>query len=134
MQKYYRKGPQIAMTDDLSAERNALYSVWPDSVAAWHVSLPTTKVDMAAGWAQLNCKDHAFLINKTKHLVYAESESMLLNLYDDFQKCSVVNRYPNYLSYIKNQWDRRKEWALCYRKHLLVRGNQTTTLKQVCEF
>ena len=61
----------------------------------------------------------------TKCLVYAESEALLFHLYDDFQKCSVVNKYPNYLSYVRNQWDQRNEWALCYRKHLLVRGNET---------
>ena len=76
-------------------------------------------------------KDNAFLINKTKSLVYVESDSMLFRLCDELKKCSVVNRYPNYLSYVQNQWDRRKEWALCYQKHMLVRGNQTNNYAEV---
>lgn len=62
---------------------------------------------------------------KTKKLVYAASESQLLSLYDEFQKCDLVKKYPKYLAYIKSNWSQRKEWAICYRSHLLVRGNQT---------
>ena len=97
------KGPLIAMTDDSSAERNALHSVWPDSQL-----LLCTFHFLQRKWTWLHdghnriADDRAFLINKTKCLVYAESESLLFRLYDEFQKCSVVNRY---LLYVRNQWD-----------------------------
>ena len=57
--------------------------------------------------------------------MFANSEDQLFRFYKEFQRCEVVNRYPRYLSYIQSQWSRRLEWAVCYRKHLLVRGNQT---------
>ncbi len=57
---------------------------------------------------------------------YVDTEDQLLRYYNQFQQCDTVKKYPHYLSYyIKSQWDRRKEWAICYRKQLLVRGNQT---------
>ena len=121
------KGPLIAMTDDSSAERNALRSVWSDTrllLCTFHF-LQRKWTWLHDGRNRIADKDRAFLINKTKCLVYADSEAVLLRLFDDFQKCNVVNRYPHFLSYVKSQWGRRKEWALCYRKHLLVRGNQT---------
>ena len=115
------------MTDDSSAERNALRSVWSDTrllLCTFHF-LQRKWTWLHDGRNRIADKDRAFLINKTKCLVYADSEAVLLRLFDDFQKCNVVNRYPHFLSYVKSQWGRRKEWALCYRKHLLVRGNQT---------
>ena len=93
------KGPLIAMTDDSSAERNALYSVWPDTqllLCTFHF-LQRKQTWLHDGNNRIADKDCAFLINKTKSLVYVESDSMLFHLYDEFQKCSVVNRYPNYL-------------------------------------
>lgn len=121
------KGPLIATRDDSSAERNALHSVWPDTnllLCSFH--FPQRKWTwLHDGKNRIANTDRAFLINKTKCLVNAKSETRLVQLYEDFQKCSVVSKYPNYLSYAQSQWERRKEWALCYRKHLLVRGNQT---------
>ncbi len=55
-------------------------------------------------------------------LVYADTEDQLLRFYNQFQHCK---KYPHYLSFIKSQWDRRKEWAICCQKQLFVRGNQT---------
>ena len=121
------KGPLIAMTDDSSAERNAFRSVWPNSrllLCTFHF-LQRKWTWLHDGKNQIADKDRGFLINKTKCLVYAESESVLSRLYSEFKTCTIVKKYPKYLSLIQSQWDRRKEWALCYRKHLLVRGNQT---------
>jgi hypothetical protein len=69
--------------------------------------------------------DCVSLIKQTKALVYADTESQLLHFYEQFQMNNVVKKYRHYLQYIRCQWNRRKEWAVCYRKHILVRGNQT---------
>ena len=53
---------------------------------------------------------------------YADTEDQLLHRYHDFQQCEVVT---NFLAHIQAQWHHRREWATCYRMHLLVRGNQT---------
>ena len=120
-------GPQIIMTDDSTAERNALQHVWPNS----HLLLCSFHF-LQRKWSWLhdgqNCilnEDRSKLIKLTKMLVYADSEAQLHRLYDQFKKDVVVRKYPRYLQYIESQWERRKEWALCYRKHLLVRGNHT---------
>ena len=127
------QGPLIAMTDDPSAERNALHSVWPDTrllLCSFHF-LQRKWTWLHDGQNRIANKDREVLITKTKCLVYAESESQLFRLYSEFQQCDVVKQYPNYLSYIQAQWDRRQEWALCYRRHLLVRGNQTNNYAEV---
>lgn len=62
---------------------------------------------------------------KTKQLVYAKSESQLISLYSEFQKCKLAKKYPQYLTYIQSHWGCRKEWALYYHTYLLVRGNHT---------
>ena len=64
-------------------------------------------------------------MSKTKQLVYAKSEPMLELSYKQFKECEIVKKYPNYLMHIESQWSRRREWAICYRTHLLTRGNQT---------
>ena len=50
---------------------------------------------------------------------------MLELSYKQFKECKIVKKYPNYLMHIESQWSRRREWAVCYRIHLLTRGNQT---------
>lgn len=115
------------MTDNSLSERNALHSGWPATrllLCVFHF--------LQAKWTWLhdgqNCianKDRSILIAETKMLVYADTEDQLLRFYNQFQQCDIVKRYPRYLAYIKSQWDRRREWAICYRKKLLVRGNQT---------
>ena len=121
------RGPAIVMTDDSSAERNATQKVWPDArllLCTFHF--------LQSKWTWLhNANNHVrnedrqLLMLKTKKLVYASSEMELLSLYSEFQKCELVRKYPNYLAYIQSHWVQRKDWALCYRNHLLVRGNHT---------
>ena len=121
------KGPTLAMTDDSLAERNAFHSAWPAVrllLCTFHF-LQAKWTWLHDGAHQIQNGDRISLIKQTKVLVYADTESQLFHFYDQFQINDVVKKYPHYLQYIKCQWDRRKEWALCYRKHLLVRGNQT---------
>lgn len=42
----------------------------------------------------------------------------------------IGKKYPKYISYVAGHWGRRKEWALCFRKHLLVRGNHTNNYSE----
>ena len=122
-----KRGPAIIMTDDSSAERKALQQVWPDTrllLCMFHF--------LQSKWTWLhNSKnrianpDQQLLMIKTKQLVYAKFESQLISLYNEFQKCQLVKKYPQYLTYIQSHWASRREWAVCYRTHLLVRGNHT---------
>ena len=74
--------------------------------------------------------DRTTLIRKVKDLVYAEKEEQLINLYSLLRKCPIVLRYPKFLSHLKALWPRRKEWAHCYRKRLLLRGNHTNNFSE----
>ena len=122
-----KKGPSIVMTDDCSAERNAMHQIWPDAkllLCVFHF--------LQAKWSWLHNgsnhianEDRQVLMNITKQMVYAKSEPALEILYKRFKESEVVKKYPKYLKYISDQWHCRREWAICYRSHLLTRGNQT---------
>ena len=122
-----KQGPTVTMTDDSLAERNALHSVWPGTqllLCVFHF-LQAKWTWLHDGQNRIANEDRSFLIAKTKMLVYADTEDQLFRFYNQFQQCDIVKKYPRYLGYIKSQWDRRQEWAICYRKKLLLRGNQT---------
>ena len=65
------------------------------------------------------------MIAGVRGLVYAENEKLLADRYNYLIKSDPVKKYPKFISYVSGHWPRRKEWALCFRKHLLVRGNHT---------
>ena len=101
------QGPLLAMTDDSSAERNALRTVWAGIqllLYSFHFLQRNWKW-LHDGQNRIADKDCAILINKTKCLVYSESEPQLLHLYGEFRQSFVIMQYPNYLTYIEAQWD-----------------------------
>ena len=113
-----QQGPMVVMTDDSLAERNALHSVWPATrhlLCVFHF-LQAKWTWLHDGQNQIANEDRSILINKTKMMVYADTEDQLFHFYNEFQQSDVGKKYPHYSEYIKSQWDRRKEWALCYRK------------------
>ena len=120
-------GPSIFMTDDSSAERSAIQAAWPKSVL-----LLCSFNFLQSRWTWLHdaknsirqC-DRVILIQKVKDLVYAETEKEIEKGYKQFLKSPEVQRYPHFSEYMQTMWPRRKEWALCYRKRMLVRGNHT---------
>ncbi len=121
-------GPSLVMIDDSSAERNALTSVWKSTT-----TLLCTFHFLQRRWTWLHdanngvlIKEHRIiLIKKFKDLVYAEKEEQLSHLYSSILKFPLVQQYPKFLSHLKSLWPRRKEWAHCYRKRLMLRGNHT---------
>ena len=63
-------------------------------------------------------------------MVYAKSASQLDELYKKFNQNELVRQYPKFRSYIEKWWQKRMEWALCYQKSLLVRGNHTNNIAE----
>ena len=55
---------------------------------------------------------------------------MLQLKYEEFLSNSTVIKYPNFMKHVQSLWSRRSEWALCYRCHLPVRGNNTNNLSE----
>ena len=70
--------------------------------------------------------DHRVLILKSfKGLLYAETEASLDVKHDDMIQDLTVQSYPNLLMYLADLFERKKEWAICYRTKLLIRGSNT---------
>ena len=126
-------GPSLVMIDDSSAERNAITSVWNSTT-----TLLCTFHFLQRRWTWLHdskngvlVKEHRIiLINKFKDLVYAEKEEQLTHLYSSLQKLPLVQKYSKFLSHLMSLWPRRREWAHCYRKRLMLRGNHTNNYSE----
>ncbi len=128
----FSKGPPIFMTDDSAAERNAIRTVWPNSqllLCAFHF-LQSNWTWLHDGSNQVNNADRKVLISAIKSLVYAENENQLISRYEAFTGSEIAKKYPKYLSHIQGHWSRRREWAICFRKNILVRGNHTNNYSE----
>ena len=42
-----------------------------------------------------------------------------------FKNNLVVKKYTNFVSHMENNWERRREWAVCFRDDTLMRGIDT---------
>ena len=60
-----------------------------------------------------------------QNLVFAESEIELNKLYEELKEDPMVKKYKIFLGYIKSAMQRKSEWAVCLRRKLLTRGNNT---------
>ena len=65
------------------------------------------------------------LMLKIKDLVYAKSEKQLAEKFDQLLKDNTAVMYPRFIRHVNSYWPRRHKWAICFRQHLLIRGNQT---------
>ncbi|XP_062511396.1 uncharacterized protein LOC134187296 [Corticium candelabrum] len=117
----------IVMTDDSHTEREALHNFWPTAnllLCTFHF--------LQRRWSWLyDSKDHIFkndctiLIEKVKKLVYTNTETELQKHYNSFLQSPKVNKYPTFYSHMQSLWGRRREWAHCYRRTILIKGNHT---------
>lgn len=115
--------PQIIVTDDCAAERNALRCVFTDSTLLlctfrvcqefWRwLSDPKYKID----------KEQRPAIMKIFHkILYAKTEQLAKLAFDAIAE--IAN--PEVLAYLENMWRRRDEWCLYKRTNLLTIGNST---------
>ena len=129
---YGKNNPSVIMTDDSVAERNALKNVWPGAtllICIFHF-LQSCWTWLYDGKNKINHQHRKELITQVKQMVYAKSVSQLDELYKKFNQNEVVRRYPKFRSFIKKWWQKRMEWALCYRKSLLIRGNHTNNIAE----
>ena len=72
-----------------------------------------------------NKDDRVVCISEVRKLVYAKNEETLQTLYNQMLKHSTTVRYPNFTKYLSVHWDKKFTWAHCYRKKLLLLGNNT---------
>ena len=69
--------------------------------------------------------DRQFLMNQVRKLVYAKTETALESEYALFNNNLVVKKYSNFISHMEKNWERRREWAVCFRDNSLMRGIDT---------
>ena len=126
------QGPKVIMTDDSLAERNALAEVWPEAtllLCIFHF-LQGCWTWLHDGNNKVRNNHRTELIGQVKEMVYAKSISELEALHNNFSKNELVCHYPKFKTYIDRWWHKRLEWALCYRKSLLVRGNHINNVAE----
>jgi hypothetical protein len=120
-------GPSIFLTDDDSAQRNALRAYWHSSVlllcifhflqAVWRWLLDSTN--------SIDKDDRQRLMSLCQGLVFADTVEKFNANETLMQSDKTVLKYTNFCNYIKNALERKEQWALCFRKGLLTRGHNT---------
>jgi len=60
-----------------------------------------------------------------RSLVYSQTEEELKNKYASLTSSETTKKYPSFIKHMENLWKKRKLWAHCFRKTLLIRGNHT---------
>ena len=58
-------------------------------------------------------------------LVFAENELELNAVFSELKDDQAAKKYKHFVNYTKNSMLRKSEWAICLRKRLLTRGNNT---------
>ncbi|PKB99211.1 hypothetical protein RhiirA5_462455 [Rhizophagus irregularis] len=119
-------GPAVFLTDDSSAERNALELCWPQGIrllCTFHI--------LQAFWRwihdskhKINKEDRVLIMGKMKKILYAQSDSEMNMNYVEFKQ-AFYNQYPLLRNHFKLLWERRRFWALSFRSILPIRGNNT---------
>ena len=120
-------GPKVILTDNCLEERKALKSVWPTVtllLCIFHV--------LQQVWRWVVDKNHHIdqhdrpeVFSLFKKALYAGSEENFDDCYEDLLSDDVCSKYPNLLQYYRDLYKMKKDFALCFRYNLLVRGNQT---------
>ena len=120
-------GPEVFLTDDSRAERQALNSAFPDAtlvLCVFHV--------LQAFWRHVWDSKHGIAKNDRPHLfglmtkmVYSETEEDLSIAWESIQKDPALKKYGGAASHMAKVYAAKESWAICYRKSLLVRGNHT---------
>ncbi|XP_038047808.1 uncharacterized protein LOC119721923 [Patiria miniata] len=121
-------GPEVFFTDDLDAERSALGAVYPRSTlilciyqvlqAFWrHLFDPKVKNQRGDG---------PYLFQLMKSMLYASSDTELEAAYQSILHDEIADKYSSVKSMYLRMYERRTEWALCYRNNLPLCGNNTS--------
>ena len=120
-------GPKVIMTDDSESQRQALAAIWPEAtqlLCIFHV-LQGFWTWLHEGKNKITKEHRQVLMSIVKELVYAESEEILNSKYKAMTSNQTAVLYPKFLQHVKNYWSRWQKWCICFRDHLMVRGNHT---------
>ena len=120
-------GPSIFMLDDSIVEQAALAKSWPSAtllLCTFHF-LQRQWTWLYDGKNKIQKDDRIALIQKIKGLVYSNTKEDLQSKYTSLISSETALRYPHFITHMSEVWQKRKLWAHCSRKSLLIRGNHT---------
>ena len=123
-------GPEVLMTDDCLAERNALSSAWPGAVlllCIFHV-LQAVWTWLWDGKHKIAAPHRSHLIALFRQVVYAETEEELMIKLENMQADSVYQMYPQFQEHMmKDTLPKIKSWSISRRvADNLPTSNQNT--------
>ena len=125
---FYGKGsPGNIITDDAQAERDGLRRTWPNAAmylcifhflqSMWRWLLNSSN--------KINIQHRQYLMQQFRNMVYAKTEENLNNKYELLKKDPISTSYVNLIKHAATYWERRREWAICYRDSTCTRGINT---------
>ncbi|XP_042913687.1 uncharacterized protein [Parasteatoda tepidariorum] len=113
------------MTDDSSAEKAALKTVWPESVQLlchFHVAQAEWRWLFANG-SKIPQQERPRLMRLFQAVMYANTVDKLETAVSTLLQEEAV--YPNFVKRFKNFFTRKSEWLLLDRQTLITRQNNT---------
>ncbi|CAK1588284.1 unnamed protein product [Parnassius mnemosyne] len=124
--------PDIVITDDSTAERNDLRTIFPNArliLYAFHVC--------QAIWRWLCVTDHKVDIMKRqsimmrfRNIIFVTDPEEAVKLYEGLTMDEYIRTMPALLNHLSNLWERRLEWCISGRVDLLTRGNNTNNITE----
>ncbi|XP_050295894.1 uncharacterized protein LOC126735849 isoform X2 [Anthonomus grandis grandis] len=131
---FYGSGyPSVIMTDDSTAERNALQKAFTNSallLCLFHV--------MQTVWRWLWNSEHKIakedrrtLMLYFRDILYAKEEIDCELFKQALCESEIAKKYINYLEYFDKMWQRKQEWCHYFRKTLCNRGHNTNNIVEV---
>ncbi|KAJ2952467.1 hypothetical protein O0L34_g6778 [Tuta absoluta] len=119
--------PKIAMTDDSSAERNALRTVFPNTrllLCIFHVNQALWRW-LWQSEHDVSKEDRQSVMKKFRIVMYADTMQEAEMRTSELLNEEKVKTNKKLEKHITNLWERREEWCLAYRSDILTRGNNT---------
>ena len=127
-------GPELILTDEQAAQREALRQVWPGTrqlLCLFHY--------LQRWWRWLwekkqgiDLEDRKDIMQLVRKLVYASTPLELSEIYHDITNnpTSLISLYPNVEERIRDMRQKEEEWALTYRSDLTTRGKHTNNYSE----
>jgi len=125
--------PKIFMTDNNSAERNALAAVFPNAVlllCQFHVLQAIWRyIWKSESGIQSLDRGHLFFLFKA--LVLEKNREIFDAKMNAFLEDDIVKKYQDFMTYLEDYyWKIKESWASCFRTELITRGQTTNN---ICE-
>ncbi|KAK3932908.1 Hydroxylamine reductase [Frankliniella fusca] len=129
---YGNNMPKIMMTDDQTSERNALRRAFPGVIlllCLFHV--------LQAFWRyvwdskhKVPAEDRVEVHFLFKDWCYIDDRDRFEQMYKDILNHPKIKSNANLVKQITGYYERKEEWALCFRTDLLLRGNNTNNYSE----